>query len=663
MNHPPLDDERQVLNRLAELARRTANSVVVTDTAERIQWVNDPFTRMTGYSLQECLGRKPGELLQRADSDLGERTRVRTALQRAESVVAELVNYHKNGTSYLVRMEIEPLLDADGALTGFMAIETDVTASREAERLLRDRTDRLELALQVANLGWSDHDILADQVHIDARARGLLGLDESCACMSGDAISLLYHSDDRAQHQRSIELLVSGAAREHRQVLRMRRGDGRYRRIDIARLVAARNAAGAATRIISTYADITDLAEARERAEAAAQARSEFLANMSHEIRTPLNGVLGMTELLRGTGLSDEQGQYVRLLESSAASLLDLVNDILDFSKIEAGKIELECLDFDPREVVAQVVDVISISARSKGLNVACEFAETVPRMLCGDAGRLRQILLNLGGNAVKFTHQGSVAIRVAATALSGSQVRLRCEVTDTGIGIDAAAKARLFAAFMQADSSTTRRYGGTGLGLSISRELTRLMGGTIGVESEPGQGSRFWFEVVLGLSRAAAAARPADAEMFMPSAANAEMTRGGSRRVLVVEDNPVNQLLAKKLLERLGFQTEIAVDGREAIEALKCRSFDAVLMDCQMPVMDGLEATRQIRDARTGVLDAGTPIIAVTANAMPEDRAVCLAAGMTDYLSKPINRKELAAALERALAKHVPAASRQPGR
>jgi len=653
--------ERSHFSRLAEVARRTSNAVVVTDAAERIEWINDGFTRMTGYSLEESLGHTPAALLQRADADPVERGRVRAALARGESVVAELVNYHKLGWSFLVRMEIEPLHDAAG-LTGFMAIEMDVTAARAAERLLRDRTDRLELALTVANLGWTDRDVVADEIHMDARTRRLLGLDDTCASMSGAALLQLYHPDDRAEFRRSIELLCRGGAREHRQILRMRRADGSCRHIDIARLVAARDSAGAALRIISTYADITDLTEARERAEAAARTKNEFLANMSHEIRTPLNGVLGMTELLESTVLEGEQRQYLRLLQSSASMLLALVNDILDFSKIEAGKIELESLLFDPRETVAQVVDVLTMQARGRALDVTFWFEPDVPEMLRGDAGRLRQILLNLGSNAVKFTQQGSVAISVAATPIGDGEVGLHCSVADTGIGIAPEDVARLFTPFTQADSSTTRRYGGTGLGLSISRELVRLMRGQIGVDSQPGRGSRFWFTVVLGRNLQPAAAPLA--ALAPASAPDAAIPAGPERRsVLVVEDNSVNQLLAKKLLERLGYRTDLATDGAEAIAALRRVPYDVVLMDCQMPVMDGFEATRRIRDADTGVLDVDVPIIAFTANAMPEDRARCLAAGMTDYVSKPVSLKELAAALDRALGKDAPAAFQQPGR
>jgi len=653
-----IERERNQFFRLAEVARRTANAVVVTDTAQRIQWVNDGFTRMTGYELAECLGRTPAELLQRADADPVEKNRVREAMQRAESVTAEFVNYRKNGTSYIARMEIEPMHDARGSLVGYMAIEMDVTAAREAEQLLRSQSERLKLAMSVANLGWSERDLLTGKIYIDGD-RGVLNLDVSHGPMNGAAVSDLYHPDDRAEYQRSIDLLVTGAASEHRQILRMRRGDGSYRRIDIARLVSARNDAGAATRIISTYADITDLTEARERAEAAARAKSDFLANMSHEIRTPLNGVLGMTELLQSTELCAEQREYLGLLESSAATLLDLVNDILDISKIEAGKIELEAADFDPRALVAQAVDVISVQARSKCLEVAVRFAPDVPAMLCGDAGRLRQILLNLGSNAVKFTPKGQVVFDVTATAQSASQISLGCSVTDTGIGIDADAQSRLFVPFTQADSSTTRRYGGTGLGLSISRELVRLMHGEIGVDSQPDRGSRFWFNVVLGTC--AQSVRPPPPAL--PARASYTLARQVDRgSVLVVEDNAVNQLLIKKLLKRLGFSTEIAGNGVQAIEALRHETYVVVLMDCQMPIMDGLEATRRIRDVRTGVIDREVPIIAVTANAMPNDREICLAAGMTDYLSKPVTQKELCAVLDRVLENCAPAAVQEPG-
>ena len=494
---------------------------------------------------------------------------------------------------------------------------------------------KLDWAQRAAGLGSWELEPASGLVHVSRECQRMLRLEEGRAALTRAELLQFIHEDDRADVVASFRKVLAGTVADLD--FRLRLGDGAVLTVhQIAESVLDRH--GRPLVISGTLQDITDRKLAEARVREASELKSQFLANMSHEIRTPLAGVLGMVSLLQSTSLDDEQRHWIGLMQDAAQHLLSLLNDILDFSKIEAGHMLISPAPFPLRDALGDVERMASALRGDKPVAFRLALDAALPAWVLGDEGRLRQVLLNLLSNAFKFTGQGAVELAVAPCRRPDGEAGIRFAVRDSGIGIPAAKQQAIFDQFTQVDASLTRHYGGTGLGLAICRELVTLMGGEIGVTSEPGRGAEFWFALPMP-----AVAPPAEAATSaVPPAAGPGAGRAG--RVLLVEDNPLNQAFGLKILERMGLTVDVAANGAVAVEKVTTGGYDLVLMDCQMPVMDGYEATGHIR--QLGGAFSGLPIIAMTAHAMPGDREKCLAAGMDDYLAKPVDSAALAAIL-----------------
>jgi PAS domain S-box-containing protein len=627
---------------------------------DRYTFVSPSVTRVLGYTPEDYYAdvgfpstlTHPGDPFTAATFEAGSRP----------SAVEVHRLRHKDG--HWVWVETRRTLhdDEHGELIGYEAISRDVTERVEHAQAVELSQTRLRMALEAARISFWEVDLQTQRMWRTGGASWLVGVatNDDLGETLDDVLQFV-HADDRERIKQNL-LRATRVGSEIEHAFRIIRPDGSVRWL-AARGRAMRRESDGAILVMGTTMDVTDkveseaalvaanvaLAEAAARAEAlardaeaASRAKSDFLATMSHEIRTPLNGVIGLTALLLDDDLTPGQREDAEMIHASAEALRAIVDDILDFSKIEAGRLDLEVVELSPHDLVDDVVAILAEQARRRGLHLEASLAPDLPPRLHGDPIRLRQILLNLVGNAIKFTESGRVEIAVGLEPGQAGEL-VRFAVRDTGIGLSEAVQARLFTPFTQADSSTTRQYGGTGLGLAISRRLVELMNGTIGVESTAGKGSVFWFVVPL------TTAQPTRAVSLVDNAASSgqvPLLAIERPSLLVVDDNPINRKVAARIGERLGFQVDTAADGHAAVALAAQRSYVAILMDCQMPGLDGFEATAAIRAAEPA--GERVPIIALTANAFAGVRDECLAADMDDYVAKPTTVRSVAAVLSR---------------
>lgn len=671
--------------RLALVARHTTNAVVITDAAERIEWVNDAFTLVTGFSNDEVRGRKFNDVLLGPDSDIQSANLMETRLGAGFNFKGELFCYTKEVRGFWLRLDVEPVHE-QGELCHFIGIATDITEEKRAAEALRTSEERWLLALEGSDDGVWDWDIANDNMWFSPRWKALLGYGEDEFPNLYSAWRKVLHPDDWPWVQATLDAYLTRRAEAYSVECRIRHKDGSWRWI-LSRGKARFDAEGRPLRMIGTHTDVTTwreteaaLRSAREQSEQlneqlesaigraqqsaleanlGSQAKSEFLAVMSHEIRTPMNAVIGFTSLLLDTQLTSEQRDWLRTVRSSGEALLTIINDILDFSKIESGRLELEQQQVSVRQCIEDVINLLGEQARRKKLELRSVVDLRVPSWVTTDGTRLRQVLLNLVGNAIKFTECGEVEVTILAETGPEGEPLIGFNVRDTGAGIAPDRLDRLFKPFSQADSSTTRKYGGTGLGLAICRSLAKLLGGSVEVTQTSSAGTTFHFSIAcvpcdmmpdvllsdLALGSNGRATRPP--MLVAKTEANGDQLR--PLKILVAEDNVVNQKLLKHLLKRLKFEAEFVANGIECLRLLREGAYDIILMDCQMPEMDGYEATQRVRAGEGGDGHKGVRIIALTAHAMAGDREKCLAAGMDDYLTKPIQPAQLLAALEQS--------------
>jgi PAS domain S-box-containing protein len=629
----------------------------ITDSTGRITFVNDRWSKFTGHSLAQELSADWQQLINAHNL---------VSLKRESDFFQAAFQIERSdGHLRWLLVSSIPRYSGDGTFEGCIGSAIDITDRRASEERLR--------LLESVVVNATECVVITD-ADLDSPGPRILYVNQSFTDVTGYELSDVQGKSPR---------ILQGPLTDKKQLASLRAAIQRGKPVEIELLnyrkdgrpfwnemhiVPIIDAAGNFTHCIALQRDVTErkrveneiqryarelkqknhaLSVAASSATESTELKSRFLANMSHEIRTPMNGIIGMVDLLLTTQMNGEQLEYARAVRQSANSLLVVINDILDISRIEAGKLELDCTAFHLPNLVGEAISPLAVTANAKGLSLNCEISGDIPVRVFGDPTRIRQVITNLVGNAIKFTERGLVNLSVEHLESTPDNVSIKVSVADTGVGIPADQLTRLFHRFSQADNPSTQKQVGSGLGLSISRQLVELMGGTMGVETEVGTGSTFWFTLTLPVVESSQSVRN-EPSVQIPEA----VEKPEAKRILIAEDNEINRRIALRILEKSGFEAQAVGNGRLALEALKHHHYDLVLMDVQMPEMDGFEATTAIRNLASAVREI--PIIAMTANAMAGDRDRCIASGMDDYISKPVSLPKLQSTLERWIHKRA---------
>jgi PAS domain S-box-containing protein len=639
-------DEQLVQQRVfyERISETLGEGLYVQDARGRCVYMNSEAERLLGWQRAEFIGMLVHDTIHTQTAEgrplSGKDCPIMLNVQnKGSSRSDDQVFVRKDGGVFPVEVSSQAIM-RDGMSEGIVVAFQDITERKKNEKFIRLTQERLNLSLEGSNLALWDWDLAQDRVYLSDRWSMMMGGAKQETLVTSAQLIAMVHPEDRSLVSSNLEGVLKGNSEFYSVEFRVRRDNGEWVWVHTHGKVVDRDATGRATRMTGTNADITRrkqaeelLLRAKEAAEEASRAKSDFLANMSHEIRTPMNGIIGMTELALDTELDAEQKEYIGLVKTSADALLGIINDILDFSKIEAGKMEIDEVEFDLPDMLSQTTRSIAQRAHQKGLELLLDIDAEIPELLLGDPGRLRQVIVNLVGNAIKFTEQGEIVVKASMASLQPrpDKVTLHISVRDTGIGIPKDKFQAIFESFSQADTSTTRKYGGTGLGLTISTRLVELMGGCIWVESELGKGSTFFIEVVLGR---------VDAEL-QPQY---EAVQLKNMRVLVVDDNATNRLIAVGLLQRWGMSPFAASDGRQAIAELERAKqggtgYQLLLLDVRMPDMDGFAVIEHLRERHEQDV---APIMMLTSEGQRGDAARCRELGISAYLLKPYSQSDL---------------------
>ncbi len=654
-----IDDRKKIEKILQESEKRyrvtfenAPVGICQISTEGRFLWANPKFGDILDYPPDELKGAVVEDIVHAGDR--GRFVDIDTKIPFSK----EFRFIRKNGTFIWGRLNSAPVTDADNRVSYSITVLEDISRQKEAEVKLIASKEKYRSILANIEEGYFEVDtggnirFINDSIGkiLDCPVDAPVGknlkefMDAKNAEIVFETFNYVFHTG-RPEQGLEFELIST-------------QGDTRYVETSVAVIIdetGERTGLRGVLRDIGDRKQVETMARDKAMAETATRAKSQFLACMSHEIRTPLNGIVGMTELILETDLDEYQANLIHILLSETNSLLSIIDDILDFSKIEAGKLELEELTFDLRKMINGMVTSLAVRASQKGLHLDCELSPEIPDYLVGDPGRIRQVLINLAGNALKFTYEGTIHIKVEVAEASGEQIKLKFFVKDTGIGIAENKTGKIFESFTQADGSTTRRFGGSGLGTAISKQLVELMGGEIGVQSKLNEGSTFWFTVALkkaeppGSVETGEAASPSHELKSLEDAVTSKPAEEGSGgyRILLVEDAIINQQVAMLHLRNSGYWVDIAENGEKGVNAFSKEHYDLILMDIEMPLVDGFEATKRIREIERNSTQnrpesAGVPIIGITAHAIKECKEKCLASGMNDYIAKPVKRLQL---------------------